>query len=520
MAFLSDKERDLCQAFSDLVYCNVFLPERIHVEKRILGDKAKALNPQAVWSIRAGQDHERDTIDKLRKIAEPLADKLHGRMIAGDKPNKKEQSLYEDLILILLYHRYRDNFQEALNNMLETGRSTKLTWFTKFQRDAQHYLTIGNKKLNGYNEVAHLFACFFQLRRAFHHIYSHIVGASLATAKLRASIWQSIFTHDIRRYRKLLFNKMGDIPTLITGPTGTGKELVARAIGLSRYIPFDADTHRFADDFTGVFHAVNLSALSPTLIESELFGHRRGSFTGAVADRVGWLEECRQLGTIFLDEIGELDASIQVKLLRVLQSRTFQRLGDTQTKQFRGKIIAATNRDLATEIHEQRFRSDFYYRLCADIITTPSLRDQLNDAPSELRNLVEFLAQRIAGDEANTITDEVVDWITNHLDEDYAWPGNIRELEQCIRNIMIRKSYQPQIALASRNGQTGDAIDNVGQSIRLGKYTADELLRQYCTIMYAKTGSYEAAARKLDIDRRTVKAKIDADLLDELNNKS
>src|SRR6185369_6170470 len=115
----------------------------------------------------------------------------------------------------------------------------------------------------------------------------------------------------------------------------------------------------FTEDFAGSFHALNLSALSPTLIESELFGHRRGAFTGALEDRAGWMEVCPPLGTVFLDEIGELDPAIQVKLLRVLQTRMFQRLGDTATRVFRGKIIAATNRDLDSA---KDFRRDFYYR--------------------------------------------------------------------------------------------------------------------------------------------------------------
>jgi transcriptional regulator with PAS, ATPase and Fis domain len=112
----------------------------------------------------------------------------------------------------------------------------------------------------------------------------------------------------MRRYRRLLFDRMTDISTLVMGASGTGKELVARAIGLSRYIPFDATRGGFVEDFEGSFIALNLSAMSPTLIESELFGHRRGAFTGAVADRVGFLEACPPLGTVFLDEIGELDA--------------------------------------------------------------------------------------------------------------------------------------------------------------------------------------------------------------------
>src|SRR5262249_61527665 len=109
----------------------------------------------------------------------------------------------------------------------------------------------------------------------------------------------------------------------------------------------------------------------------ELFGHRRGAFTGAVQDRAGWLEVCPPLGTVFLDEIAEVEPAIQAKLLRVLQNRTFSRVGDTAIRRFKGKLIAATNRDLAVEIEARRFREDFYYRLCADVIETPPLAPQL-----------------------------------------------------------------------------------------------------------------------------------------------
>src|SRR5262249_9659388 len=154
----------------------------------------------------------------------------------------------------------------------------------------------------------------------------------------------------------------------------------------------------FVENFAGSFYALNPSALSPTLIESELFGHRRGAFTGAVQDRAGWLEVCRPLGTVFLDEIGEPGPGLQVKLRRRLQTRTFQRLGDTRDRRFHGKIIAATNRDLATEMAAGRFRKDLYYRLCSDIVVTPALEEQLRAAPGERGALVRFLARRVAGE--------------------------------------------------------------------------------------------------------------------------
>jgi transcriptional regulator with AAA-type ATPase domain len=218
------------------------------------------------------------------------------------------------------------------------------------------------------HQAKHAFACYYQIVRAFHHIFAQIIGNSRPAARLRAAIWQSIFTHDIRRYRRTLFSRMSEFATLITGPSGTGKELVARSIALSRYVPFHEDRLNFQEDLTSLFFPINIAALPGTLVESELFGHKRGSFTGAVEDKRGWLEACPPLGAVFLDEIGDLEPEIQVKLLRVIETRTFQALGEShaQSRRFQGKLLAATNRNLGLAIRKGRFREDLYYRLCSD----------------------------------------------------------------------------------------------------------------------------------------------------------
>jgi transcriptional regulator with PAS, ATPase and Fis domain len=312
-------------------------------------------------------------------------------------------------------------------------------------------------------------------------------------------VWESIFTHDMRRYRRGFYRRMGDFSTLIIGPTGSGKELVARAIGFSRYISFNPKSLQFEKDFSGIFFPINLSALPSTLVESELFGHRRGAFTGALEDRKGWLATCPPEGTVFLDEIGELDPLIQVKLLRVIQVRKFQQLGTTNEAVFHGKIIAATHRDIHHSMEQGTFRKDFYYRLCSDIITTPSLHQQISQAPDVLGDLVLYIAQRVAGPEGETVAGEVLSWIHNKLGIDYSWPGNIRELEQCVRSVMIRREYRP--AAYQVDGQD----DRMMVSFREGVLTLEEICRLYCTRIYASVGSYVETARRLKIDRRTVK---------------
>ena len=503
MALLTEPEREFVGAISRLVYGNPFLPERIEAERDALGPGF--VSKGIVWHARAEPEDANPNIEALNEHVASLADTIRARL-AGTRASHHDRGLYEDLVIYLLYNRYVPEVARFVF-MPETS-TTRAAFYPSFARDVAHYLATSASEDQAGHDPAKLLALFFQIRRAFHFTFRHILGGSLPAARLRAAVWQSIFTHDARRYRRSLYNRMHDVTTLIVGPSGSGKELVARAIALSRYIPFDAVAARFTEDFTEAFYPLHLSALPVTLIESELFGHRRGAFTGAIQDRAGWLEVCPPLGTVFLDEIGEIDASIQVKLLRVLQERTFQRLGDTKERHFRGKIVAATNRDLVAEMQAGGFRQDFYYRLCADVIQTPSLREQLADSPDELRALLRFIATRIAGmEEADALAEEAGQWIDTRLGRSYAWPGNVRELEQCIRNIMIRREYHPARATEASPHQ------ELAAAVATGSITADELLRRYCTIVFAQTGSYQETARRLGIDRRTVKDKVASSLI-------
>ena len=507
MALFPQQARRSAELLARLACSNPFDAEFIEIERSLLG--ADQVPRGAVWSLEAGY-RGNPALGKLAAVAERVARDARQRLLRSGSATTEELALYAHVVAQVLYWRYEDDLHQVHVDARRSGR--RLACYPRFCRDVRHYTNLEGVRWPWDVEPAHLFACFFQVRRAFDLIFRNIIGASRPAAKLRGDVWQSIFTHDMRRYRRTLYRRMHDVTTLVTGPSGTGKELVARAIGLSRYVPFDPQRETFATNLEGAFHPLNLSALSPALIESELFGHRKGAFTGALQDRVGWLESCPPFGTVLLDEIGELDASIQVKLLRVLQTRELQRIGETTPREFRGKLIAATNRDLGAEMRAGRFREDLYYRLCADLIETPSLRDQLRDAPGELRNLVLFVCERVIGaDEASALAAEVLDCIARDLGPDYAWPGNVRELEQCVRNVLVRKRYAPPIA-----SRTPDATGAVAAAWRDGGLTAKELLRRYCTRVYATTGSYQETARRLDLDRRTVKRSIDPDLLERL----
>ncbi|NOX57125.1 MAG: sigma-54-dependent Fis family transcriptional regulator [Planctomycetes bacterium] len=205
---------------------------------------------------------------------------------------------------------------------------------------------------------------------------------------------------------------------LLTGETGTGKELVARAI------------HELSPRASGPYIRVNCGALSETLLESELFGHVKGAFTSAIENRTGRFEAAHG-GTIFLDEISTISFKLQVKLLRVLQEHEFERVGDTRTIQVDCRFIAATNRDLLEEIEAGRFREDLYYRLNVIPIYLPPLRDRREDIPQLVEHFVRTYAR--ANDRAAPQVDpRVIDVL-----QAYSWPGNVRELQNYVERAIV-----------------------------------------------------------------------------------
>ncbi len=509
MAWLTRAERNKIELLAELTYTNPFVPERIALERRILG---RAYRPTrgGVWSFEPGP-HAGENTERIRQQIEELAEVLRLRLVGGARGDDREYQLYDDLVLHLLYFRMDQGARAAGD---PAWVRSPAAW-AKFQSDHRRYLDCGDIAFPSRGAGPHLYAMIDQIHRAFHNIFHSVIGRSGAVSRLRAAIWQSIFTHDIRRYHRSLYRHMNQIATLIIGPSGTGKELVASAVGRSQYVPFDPRNNRFAVDSTESFFALHLAALPTTLVESELFGHVQGAYTGAVRERKGWLEVAGPNGAVFLDEVGEIDASVQVKLLRVLQNRTYQRLGEVTTREFVGKFIAATNRDLRREIERGAFRQDLFFRLCADVIRTPTLREQLSDVPEDLEHSIRFIARQLADSEADALTAEVLVWIERQLPRDYAWPGNFRELEQCVRNILVHNAYD--FGASAPLGPAGK-LDSTAAAMETLELTAEEVARRYCTYAFWRKQNYEAAAEQLKLDRRTLRSKVDAQFLKELES--
>jgi len=280
-----------------------------------------------------------------------------------------------------------------------------------------------------------------------------------------------------------------DSTVLIMGETGTGKELIARAI------------HNLSKRRERTFVKINCAAIPTGLLESELFGHERGAFTGAIAQKAGRFELGHQ-GTLFLDEVGDIALELQSKLLRVLQEQEFERLGSTRTIHVDVRLVAATNRDLAQMVAEKQFRSDLYYRLNVFPITAPPLRERAEDIPSLVRYFAQKYGQRM-NKEILTIPTEVMNTLTK-----YHWPGNIRELENFIERAVIL-SPGPDLRVPLSELKRSLETQHMGA---VGTKTLEEAEREHILKVLEETmwvvSGPSGAATRLGMRRTTLQARM------------
>lgn len=302
-----------------------------------------------------------------------------------------------------------------------------------------------------------------------------------------------------------------DVTVLIRGESGTGKELVARAL------------YQHSLRLKGQFLAVNCAAIPDALLESELFGHEKGAFTGADQRRIGKFEQCSG-GTLFLDEIGDMSPLVQSKVLRVLQSQQFERVGGNQTISTDVRVITATNRDLEKMVEEGEFRSDLYYRLSGFTIQLAPLRDRPEDLPALLENYLAVFSKEL-GKEVHGFSPEAMEVFL-----DYAWPGNVRELQNVLKQTLLRSAGHVIIPdfipdrVRNPNSVGNDVGDGAATDLR---YFIDDRLAADSTDLYAEAlefmerylvtrvlsvcdGNQSKAARMLGITRGCLRSKVRA----------
>ncbi len=447
---LKASEREFFAALERVIYVNPFSDERAKVIQRLVPGATSA---ELVLDQEA-----------LRRMVEPRL-RNYGNAAELERLNVEDLRLVQNAFLYVCYHRHLPQIDDLIAREVARHETPPTERIARSVTAELAQCRIDEDAATRY------FAFFYQLRRAFHFIEGALTGESEPMRQLRRALWDNVFTHDMLVYHDSLSNRMEDFSTLLLGETGTGKGEAAAAIGRSGFIPYLREKRRFAASFRDSFIAINLSQFPETLIESELFGHKKGSFTGAIEHHAGVFERCNAHGALFLDEIGEVSTPVQIKLLRVLQDRTFTLLGSHEARRFAGRVIAATNRPWAALRAEGRFRDDFYYRLCSDVIKVPTLRERIAASPRELEDLVGVVVTRIAGEQQADLVSIALEAIGRDLPRDYAWPGNVRELEQAVRRILLTGRYASDMggAAVNREQQFSDLA-------RAGQLSAKDLL--------------------------------------------
>ena len=482
---LSAAERDFFQKVKLAIGANPFSDERTAVDRELTGCKTPLQNKKQV-----------------ELLVQVVQEKLRQTCTGMSKPitcfQGEDQELVQYGFLFHIFHKYCSSFDQHIKDQIAMGDEACKVDF------AGDVLSEMVSEGVSQNEAIRFFALSFQMRRAFYFI-DQIVGKSPCMKNLRRSLWNNIFTHDIWLYDQYLWNRMEDFSTMLLGPTGTGKGLAASAIGRSGYIPFDERKNSFKESFTRAFISINLSQYPEQLVESELFGHKKGAFTGAIGGHEGILSLCSPSGAIFLDEIGEVSIPVQIKLLQVLQERIFAPVGSHKKERFYGRVIAATNRSVEELRKQKVFRDDFYYRLCSDIITVPALSQRIQENPDELDDLLAHTVKRIIGKPSPELVLNTLKTLKRQIPSDYPWPGNVRELEQSVRRILLKQEYEGDRILACET--ESDILSDTLVKIDL---TAQQLMGKYCKVLYAKLGTYEAVAKRTELDRRTVKKYVDS----------
>ena len=472
--------KEICDRVAAATFCNPFDPARRELYSKLIG--------------RQYDDSDKSDFHALSEAVEKARIRLGN---AGILDYRKFRAIDAEKIRMLIlfgcYHQIFYLMDEHIESQLKSPGKT-----IPFRHGGGCVSTLCR---NGFSEEESVWyvGVFYQIRRAYYFISRNLIGSSPCMHAFKRRLWNNLFTHDIGNYETCMWDRMEEFSVLLVGETGSGKGSAASALGYSGFVPYDLVKKCFAFDFQDAFVAANLSQYSQSLLESELFGHRKGAFTGALSDYDGLFARCRAFGSVFLDEIGDVPLTAQIKLLRLLQEREYSPVGGRQILGFRGRVIAAANPSIDQHLNDGEFRHDFYYRLCSDRIELPTLRQRISELPSELEAMVQYLIRKITGISDQGLKGMVMEVLSTLKGHD--WPGNVRELEQSIRQILMSQHYTPW----KEPDDSIDKVDEFARKIKNGSLTASELASGYARHLYDLNGNYESVSKIMNVDRRTVK---------------
>jgi DNA-binding NtrC family response regulator len=505
--------------------------------KRILGPAYQETGRVLALVDQAPLPNLPRVIDLLR----PMHAGVRARLKAGASATAAELSAYVAVGLLLLNY----GFDAELQEVADTG-VTPPDLLARFQANHRAMFALPGLSLDVPPAKVALEVCY-QVRRAFHILHTTLRGISPEAGKLRARVWNACFPGgDLLAYARGGHARRTGVHTLILGDTGTGKELVARALAYARHLPYSEADQRFTGRATEGFHVVNTSGLAVNLVDSLLFGHKKGAFTGADRDMPGVLAKCAAGEVLFLDEFGDLPPEVQVKLLRVIEQRKYTPVGATEERALGGTLVFAAQPAL---FRGGGFRRDMRHRLHEHVVRLPSLRARIDSDPAELPFLVQLFAREVAGPaDAEGLVAAVLRIAEGRL-RSYPWSGNVRELRGCVSNVHEQREYEPpsgyapppSLPLRAPSVAPAAPVASVppvasvapvppaasvppvasvrsarsaelARAVTEGTMSLAELRDRYIVHVFGLMGrSYKETAKRLEIDWRTVRAAVEAE---------
>ena len=349
---------------------------------------------------------------------------------------EQDRSLLHHAVLFDALHTARKAFDALAAEQLRRGtRACKV----EFVSGLIERLTLSGMAKS---VALHYLSIYYQMRRARYFLDKTLIGNSASMEKLRHDLWNSIFTHDFSLYERFLWDRVRELSTMFVGAAGSGKKTAAAAVSYCSYIPFNEKTEAFTESFTGCFFPVKVAQYSGLRLESELFGHQKKSYTEALENYQGVFSRCSAQGTVFLDNICEVPLPVQARLKGVVQDRSYTPIGEQTAHEFPGRVMAAAPGTLATIRAEGQLRDDLYHHLGVNTITLPSLQQCLQENPADLELLIIHILGKYTDQTATQLVGLIIERMHEHVGIGYGWPGNLLELEQIVKRILMVSHYE------------------------------------------------------------------------------